>query len=163
MNTEKWPKPWVIMMIGLPGSGKSTWCKTNLPKVPVLSTDDIIEKFAKEKGKTYSDVFDKVAGDAAKQFGHAMKKAIKDQACVIIDQTNMTRKSRMKKMEPFKGFYKVAIMVTADPIELGLRLKNRAEQTGKFIPQKVIDQMAASFQTINQAEEGWNEVHYIHT
>ena len=162
MNYKSWPNPWLVMLIGLPGSGKSTYCRTNLPKVPILSTDDIIEKYAREKNKTYSEVFVKVASDAGKQVQHKTKKFIKDRQSVIIDQTNMTRKSRVNKLTPFEGYYKVAIVVTADPIELNLRLKLRAEQTGKFIPQNVIDQMAQSFQIIDPTE-GWNEIHYIHT
>jgi len=162
MNYESWPNPWLVMLIGLPGSGKSTYCRSNLPKVPILSTDDIIEKYAKDKGKTYSEVFTKIASEAGKHVQQKTKKFIKDRQSVIIDQTNMTRKSRTNKLIPFEGYYKVAIIVTADPVELTLRLKLRAEQTGKYIPQNVIDQMAQSFQTIDPSE-GWNEVHYIHT
>ena len=147
---------------GLPGSGKSTWIKQNLPGIKVLSTDDLIEKYAAEKGKTYSDVFNKAAPLASAKFDQMLKKAAKDGESVIIDQTNMGKKSRMAKIAPFKDHYKVAIMVSADPVELKLRLAHRAEMTGKHIPEKVIDQMARSFQPIT-TDEGWNEVHYIHT
>ena len=150
------------MMIGLPGSGKSTWIKANLPGVKVLSTDDFIDQYAAEKGKTYSEVFAKAAPLASAKFAEQIKKAAKNGESVIIDQTNMGKNSRMNKIAPFKDHYKIAVMVTADATELMLRLKHRAEKTGKHIPEKVIDQMARSFQTITK-DEGWDEIHYIHT
>lgn len=162
MNVNNWKKPFVVMMIGLPGSGKSTWIKQNLPGIKVLSTDDLIEKYAADRGKTYSEVFAKAAPLAAAKFDQQLKSAAKNGESVIIDQTNMGKKSRMNKIAPFKNHYKVAIMVSADPTELKLRLAHRAEMTGKHIPEKVIDQMARSFQTITD-DEGWNEVHHINT
>lgn len=162
MNMNNWKKPFVVMMIGLPGSGKSTWIKQNLPGVKVLSTDDFIDAYAAEKGKTYTDVFAKAAPLASAKFDQQLKKAAKDGESVIIDQTNMGKKSRMAKIAPFKNHHKVAIMVSADPVELKLRLKHRAETTGKHIPDKVVDQMARSYQTITN-DEGWDEIHYIHT
>lgn len=162
MNPNNWTKPTVVMMIGLPGSGKSTWIKQNLPGIKVLSTDDLIEKYAADKGKTYSEVFAKAAPLASAKFDQQLKAAAKNGETVIIDQTNMGRKSRMSKIAPFKNHYKVAIMVSADPIELKLRLKHRAEMTGKHIPEKVVDQMARSYQTITK-DEGWDEIHFINT
>jgi predicted kinase len=162
MDIKNWKKPFVVMMIGLPGSGKSTWIRENLPGIKVLSTDDFIEQYALSKGKTYSEVFSKAAPLASAKFEQELKKAAKNGESVIIDQTNMGKKSRMNKIAPFKNHYKVAVMVSADPTELMLRLKHRAEKTGKHIPEKVIDQMARSFQTITK-DEGWNEIHHINT
>lgn len=34
-------RPVVYMMVGIPGSGKSTWCKTNHPELEVVSRDII--------------------------------------------------------------------------------------------------------------------------
>lgn len=162
MDIKNWTKPFAVMMIGLPGSGKSTWIKENLPGVKVLSTDDFIEQYAASKGKTYSEVFAKAAPLASAKFEQELKKAAKNGESVIIDQTNMGKKARVNKITPFKDHYKVAIMVSADPTELKLRLRHRAEKTGKHIPDKVIDQMSRSYQTITK-DEGWNEIHHIHT
>ena len=75
MNISNWKKPFAVMMIGLPGSGKSTWIKANLPGVKVLSTDDFIDQYAAEKGKTYSEVFAKAAPLASAKFAEQIKKA----------------------------------------------------------------------------------------
>ena len=162
MDIKNWKQPFAVMMIGLPGSGKSTWIKNNLPNVEVLSSDDLIEKYAKARGKTYTDVFAKAAPIANAKFETMVKQAAKGNDNVVIDRTNMSKKTRVNLINQFKNHYKVAVIVSADPIELGLRLKHRAEMTGKHIPDKVIDQMARNFQTVTK-DEGWDEIHYINT
>ena len=52
--------PVAYILIGLPGSGKSTWIRNNQTKddFVVISSDDEIEKYAKSQSKTYSEVFE---------------------------------------------------------------------------------------------------------
>ena len=38
---EKTKKSTVYLLVGLPGSGKSTWCKNDHPELPVISRDII--------------------------------------------------------------------------------------------------------------------------
>jgi predicted kinase len=46
-------------LIGVPGSGKSTWISNQdwVADIPVVSTDNFVEAYAKEQGKTYNEVF----------------------------------------------------------------------------------------------------------
>jgi predicted kinase len=46
----------VIILCGVPTSGKSSWVKNN-PGYTVISSDNIIENYAQHIGSTYNEVF----------------------------------------------------------------------------------------------------------
>ena len=52
--------PKLYMLVGVPGSGKSTWIKDQVWALglSVVSTDPWVEDHAKREGKTYSEVFE---------------------------------------------------------------------------------------------------------
>jgi hypothetical protein len=60
--------PTVYVLVGVPGSGKSTWIKNQdwAQDCVVVSTDDFVEDYAKEVGSTYSEVFDDYMPTAVK-------------------------------------------------------------------------------------------------
>jgi glycopeptide antibiotics resistance protein len=49
----------LYVLIGVPGSGKSTWIKNQkwTDTCVIVSTDEFVEEYAKSVGKTYSEVF----------------------------------------------------------------------------------------------------------
>jgi len=51
--------PKCYQLIGVPGAGKSTWTKSQqwILGMEYVSTDHHVEVYAKEQGKTYSEVF----------------------------------------------------------------------------------------------------------
>lgn len=64
--------PELIVMVGLPGSGKDYWIERFLEQNPdktyhVASTDAIIETMAAAVGKTYSEGFDEFVKPATRQ------------------------------------------------------------------------------------------------
>lgn len=55
---RKMSEPVYIMLVGLPGVGKTTFRETVLnTDYTVFSSDLYLEKFAKELDKTYNDIF----------------------------------------------------------------------------------------------------------
>ena len=144
-------QPWVLMMIGLPGTGKSSFIRRldkPLRKVTVLSTDDLIEAHARTEGKTYTQVFNEVSflvfKSAMEQAGDAARKAW---ISVIFDQTNMTVKSRKSKLSPFiaEGYTCIALEFSLSQEILQDRLVKRETETGKVISQSVLDKMSAGY------------------
>jgi len=158
-------EPWMIMMIGLPGSGKSTLISNlqaalglqGLPAVEVASTDALIELEAVRMGITYSEAWDKVNMKTINnQFKDKIKSLISSKSCFILDQTNMSRKSRESKISGVSPVYhKICLSVTVDDKILAERLATRAANTGKVIPPFVMKNMASSFVPPSKSE-GWN-------
>ena len=159
----KTAKPIVIVMVGLPGSGKSTLIKkilSEIDNIHVESTDDLIEEEANRLGLTYSEAFKIVNFKEIEKKAVALSTlALQEGKSIIIDQTNMSLKSRKKKIDRFRGFSIVAIDIKVSSEVLTKRLKDRAALTGKHIPQFVIETMTNNYEEPSIAE-GFSAVYY---
>lgn len=160
--------PHLIMMIGIPGSGKSTYIKKILSQNPekdyvVLSTDDLIELWGQERGLNYTQAFAKLNfKQIQKQFDKKFEDALKDKKNIIIDQTNLTAKSRAKKLSLIPDDYiTTGIVFKVDPEEVQKRLVKREQETGKSIPSHVVQNMVKSFEMPNYSE--FDEIKIINT
>lgn len=156
--------PQIILLVGLPGSGKSTFTDNyRLKKHGIIaSTDDLIEARAKEMGMTYSEAFHKID---FKEVENEMKNAIRDAGKkgtnVIVDQTNMSNKSRASKLDLVpKNYERHAIVFWPEIEVVKARLEKRAKETGKVIPQKVIDSMLANYVPPSD-REGFKSVIFV--
>lgn len=146
--------PTLYMLIGVPGSGKTTWIKNNKHNAVVLSTDDKIEAEAERSGKTYSEVFQDTIKQATVEMHRDLAKAIGERRDIIWDQTNITRKSRKSKLSQIpKDYHKVAVFFSVPP-DLRERLASRP---GKIIPEPVILSMINQLEPPTK-EEGFNEI-----
>ena len=147
--------PTVFVMVGLPYSGKSTYIKKDriLRKLPILDTDSYIENFAKEKNKSYSDVFAKTIGRATDRMNSLANAHYKFGQSFILDQTNLSVEKRAKIIKKAKenGFKVVALAFTpyTDESELKKRINMRDE---KKIPLKVLQSMASKYVMPTEAE-----------
>jgi hypothetical protein len=54
----------IVVLVGPPSVGKSTWTENNFPNAYVINRDDIVEKVASEYGWTYDDMFATPPADA---------------------------------------------------------------------------------------------------
>ncbi len=154
--------PTFTMLIGVPGSGKSTWLakqSIDWTNTVIVSTDNIIERRAQEQGRTYSEVFHKEIKSATSEMNQILRDALAKGLNIINDQTNTTVKSRKNKLAAFPANYRrVAVFFrTPDDDEHQRRLLSRA---GKTIPVAVLNSMKAQLQE-PEAEEGWDEFVYV--
>ncbi len=144
----------LYMLIGVPGSGKTTWIKNNKHNAVVVSTDDYIERVAAKQGKTYSEVFKDAIGPATEQMEKDLIQATRNEQDIIWDQTNLTAKVRKQKLQRIpKNYRKVAVYFSV-PQDLRDRLASRP---GKVIPEPVIISMINQLQPPTK-EEGFDEV-----
>lgn len=155
----------LYVLVGLPGSGKSTWikdfAKTSTKEFYVASTDDIIELIASEQKKTYADVWQSNIDHATKKMNNDVIQAIKAKKDVIWDQTNMTAGKRQSILSKFpKEYHKIAVVFSVENEELNARLHKRHLETGKFIPPHVITNMQKTYQEPTE-KEGFNVIIHV--
>lgn len=151
--------PKCYQLIGVPGAGKSTWIKNQdwAKDLPVVSTDNFVEAYAKEQGKTYSEVFDEYMPIAVKLMANQALVCQANGLDVIWDQTSTTINSRKRKFNTLPKYEHIAVVFkTPEPEELARRLASRP---GKNIPDHVIRSMIDGFDMPTE-EEGFKEIWY---
>ena len=67
----------LVVLVGPPSVGKSTWIKSNFPNAYIINRDDIVDKVASSYGWTYDDMFatppaDAQIGDSDEKFGNVV-------------------------------------------------------------------------------------------
>ena len=144
--------PKLYMLVGVPGSGKSTWIRSHNHDAVIASTDNKIEAAAAAQGLTYNDVFEAEIKAANAALREDVKQAVKDQRDIIWDQTNLTAKSRRGKLGQVpKSYERIALYFpTPDGEELARRLASRR---GKTIPAHVMASMIASLEPPKPSED----------
>lgn len=144
-------------LIGVPGAGKSTWIANQewAVDMPVISTDNFVEAYAKEQGKTYSEVFDEYMPIAVRLMANQVLICKANGLDVIWDQTSTSVSSRKKKFNMLPDYEHIAVVFTTpDSEELSRRLASRP---GKHIPKHVIKSMITNFEMPTE-EEGFKEI-----
>lgn len=149
----------VYILIGLPGCGKSTWREAHLRAnsandTVIISSDDIVEDIAREKGITYDEAHKLVDWKSATSRMRAhFRQALNKGQDVIVDRTNMSRKSRKMFLKDLPETYEsVAVLFTVPDTVLKQRLAERAERTGKSIPDDVLESMASRYMAPDREE-----------
>ena len=160
-----------IIMVGVSGSGKSTWVNSHKEYV-VCSTDSIIEQLAQSMGISYTEAFNYIQNK--KKFDYITTKFFeKIHECIlndkdfVIDRTHLKRNIRISLINELRTFAienKKHLELFAVSFELPKntifeRLKNR-EKTGKFIPKEVILEQINSFD-IPTIDEGFDAIERI--
>lgn len=149
--------PRCYQLIGVPGSGKSTWIRnqTWALGLNIVSTDVWVEDFAVKEGRTYSEVFDEYMPTAVKLMAEHVVYCRTNQLDVIWDQTSINAKSRRKKFDMLPDYEHIAVVfATPEPAELEQRLASRP---GKTIPWNIMQGMIKHFEEPT-LEEGFSEI-----
>lgn len=155
--------PKAYILVGVPGSGKSTWISTapvDWSNTVVASTDNYVEREAKKQGKTYTEVFKDVMPDAVNYMAKTVIDAVKNKQDIIWDQTSTTKHTRAKKIRMLPNDYEIIAVVfdTPDEEELERRLGSRS---GKIIPDEVIKSMISKWEEPTK-DEGFDKILYVH-
>ena len=154
--------PKCTILVGVPGSGKSTWHRNKYGDytAPVVSTDKIIEDVASEYGMTYDEGFKGLIQFAEIIMWRQITSYLMRGSDFIIDRTNLTAKSRAKFIQKLKLHrYEIECVVfpQPEPEEWKRRLNSRP---GKTIPQEALDRMVDSYE-IPLESEGFSKITFI--
>ena len=149
VTNESTTNPTITILVGPPASGKSTWVNKNKKNSIIISRDDIVEKHAKNHGITYNETFGnkEIQKAVNTELESHTVKTIKSGKDIIVDMTNMSKKSRSRMLNRVPDNYtKNAVVFNVPKSELIKRLDNREKETGKHIPLNVIDDMIKRFE-----------------
>ena len=144
-------------LVGVPGSGKSTWIDSQdwALSCARVSTDKWVEIYAKEVGKTYSEVFADFMPTAVDLMAKEVVAAREMNRDIIWDQTSTTIASRTRKFNMLPDYEHIAVVFkTPNKEELDRRLASRP---GKEIPDHVMRSMIENFD-MPTADEGFTEI-----
>lgn len=151
--------PHIIVLVGLPACGKSTFIQNgDFQNHEIISSDNLIEAYAKTVNKTYEEVFSEYIKIASRKIHELYDEALKSNKNIIIDRTNLTEKSRNIFLSKAPNHYKkFAVVFDIDETLRHSRHEERKEKTGKCIPDHVIDNMRQTYQEPSIAE-GFHEI-----
>lgn len=154
--------PWVIIMIGPPLSGKTSWINKNFSpdEYELISRDQIVvdvhgeDDYNSAFGSVNQKEVDKILTKKLVDVGSSDKNA-------IVDMTHMGRKRRIQNLSFFKNHTKIAVIfpVLTDD-EYQRRNDKRTREEKKTIPFHVIRNMISSYQTISH-EEGFDKIYSL--
>lgn len=147
----------VYVLVGVPGSGKSTWIRDQdwALGLTIVSTDAFVEDYARAQGKTYNQVFKEYMPTAVDLMTEQVVFAREHNHSIIWDQTSTTIKSRLKKFRMLPDYEHIAVVFrTPEAEELARRLAGRE---GKSIPDHVMRSMIAGWEEPTK-EEGYAEI-----
>ncbi len=149
--------PEAIVLVGVPGSGKSTWINSFLAKTDkeyvIISSDDILDNIAREKNVSYDVAWSRHVGFAQKESKANFRKAVESRSNIIYDQTNVARSKRMSILSQLPIEYKkIAVVFDTDDKVVEQRIKDRQAVTGKTIPPQVLKDMYKRWDEPNKAE-----------
>lgn len=155
-------QPVAIFLVGLTGSGKSTFRTKLPPDYVILSTDSYFERLAQERKIPYEQAFKEGNfSQAEATLKNSFEAAIKNNQSIVLDQQNISIKSRAKRLRQIPPHYKkIAIVFNVSDEELKRRLDARGKETGKRPPDSYVTQMKSLYQEPSKAE-GFSEIRHI--
>ena len=143
----------LYIMCGVPGCGKSTWCKNNVPKDAVyVSRDEVRFSMLKPTDAYFSkekEVFD--------EFVRRIKEGLDAGKTVYADATHLNRSSRSKLINAVgRGQYDFQALVLIASLDTCL-LRNSQRSGRAYVPEESIESMYNNF-TIPNKNEGFSAV-----
>lgn len=146
----------LFIMMGAPGSGKTTWCKNNVPKNAVyISRDEIRFSIIKDKDSYFSK--EKIVYDI---FINKINEALESGLDVYADQTSLNAGSRKKLIDALnKRPDEINVIYIERP--LSTILEYNSKRTGrKLVPNDIIIKMYNSISKPT-AKEGIDYLYII--
>uniref|UniRef100_A0A8C0JFF2 Heteroous nuclear ribonucleoprotein U like 1 n=1 Tax=Chelonoidis abingdonii TaxID=106734 RepID=A0A8C0JFF2_CHEAB len=158
----------ILMMVGLPAAGKTTWAIKHAAANPakkynILGTNAIMDKMrvmGLRRQRNYAGRWDVLIQQATQCLNRLIQIAARKKRNYILDQTNVYGSAQRRKMRPFEGFQRKAIVICPTDEDLKDRTIKRTDEEGKDVPDHAVLEMKANF-TLPEAGDFLDAVIYI--
>ncbi|KAH8867594.1 Heterogeneous nuclear ribonucleoprotein U-like protein 1 [Schistosoma japonicum] len=143
----------VIMMVGLPGAGKTYFAERlkaehREKQYNLLGTNLILDKMKVmgiARQRNYHGRWDVLIDKSTKCLNTLISMACMRRRNYILDQTNVYPSAQRRKMRPFEGFKRKAIVIVPTDEEFRRRIAQREKEEGKEVPETAVLEMKANF------------------
>ncbi|XP_034244249.1 heterogeneous nuclear ribonucleoprotein U-like protein 1 isoform X2 [Thrips palmi] len=158
----------MIMMCGLPGSGKTYWANNHYAENPekllnILGTNNLIDKMkvmGLPRKRNYSGRWDALIDKCTKCLNKLFEIAGRRRRNYILDQTNVYPSAVRRKMRSFDGFKRRAVVIVPAEDEFQRRVAKREAEEGKDVPDSAVLEMKANFK-VPEVGDIFSEVVFV--
>ncbi|XP_049442197.1 heterogeneous nuclear ribonucleoprotein U-like protein 2 [Epinephelus fuscoguttatus] len=150
----------VLLMVGLPGSGKSHWARTQMKKHPekqyrLLGTEELLACMI-SGGQRDSRV-----QQASQCLTDLIKIAAQSPGNYILDQCNILFSARRYKLKLFTGFRRQVVVVFPSADVWKRRLSQHQTSDGEQIPETALLKLQVSYTLPEQQSDVLEELQYV--
>ncbi|XP_050073605.1 heterogeneous nuclear ribonucleoprotein U-like protein 2 [Anopheles maculipalpis] len=159
----------LVMMIGLPGSGKTTWVQNYLKENPessftLLSIDSLLENMkvlGKAREPSNTPQWQKVVEQLSRNMARLIEIACKRRRHILIDQTNVFASEQKRRLKGFGGFKtRRAVAVVPNLEEYKRRYELKVAKYGKEVPETTLNTMKANIFVPLSVQNWYTEIVY---
>ncbi|KAF3838548.1 hypothetical protein F7725_010316 [Dissostichus mawsoni] len=150
----------VLLMVGLPGSGKSHWARAHMKQHPekqyrLLGTEELLASVI-SGGQRESWL-----QQASQCLTDLIKMASQTPGNYILDQSNVLFSARRYKLQLFTGFRRRVVVVVPSADEWKRRLSLHRTSGGEQIPETPLLKLQVMFRLPEQQSELQEELQYV--